>query len=58
LQSWLSVTLRKKEKLASMCAIPEFLNLSDDDEEDLLTGENREERKRVVFLDSWLVSVV
>ena len=41
-----------------MCAIPEFLNLSDDDEEDLLTGENREERKRMVFLDSWLVSVV
>ena len=41
-----------------MCAIPEFLNLSDDDEEGLLTGENREERKRMVFLDSWLVSVV
>ena len=39
------VALRKKEKLASTGAIPEFPNLSDDNEEDLLTSENREEIK-------------
>ena len=39
------VAFRKNEKLASMRAIPEFLDLSDDNEGDLLTGENREERK-------------
>ena len=39
------VAFTKKEKLASMGAIQEFLDLPNDNEEDLLTGGNREERK-------------
>ena len=41
------IASRKKEKLASIGGIPEFPHSSDDNEEDLLTGENREERKHM-----------